>query len=114
MAINQVNWSTQGKGYKQTELGPLPTDWQAVGLGEVLIPAAKRARQVRIEDGQRYRLLTVRLYAQGIALRSEELGSRTGTKILFVTPEGDFVFSKLDARNGAWDFVPEHLSGGLG
>jgi len=114
MAINQVNLSMQDKGYKQTELGPLPTDWQVVRLGEVLIPVAKRERQVRIEDGQRYRLLTVRLYAKGIALRSEELGSRIGTRILFVTLEGDFVFSKIDARNGAWGFVPEHLSGGLG
>ncbi len=87
--------------------------WQRVKLGEIFTQVAKKCRQVRIEDDSLYRLLTVKLYAQGVVLRAEEEGTSIGTKVLFQTNSGDFVFSKIDARNGAWGFVPEKLAGGL-
>lgn len=91
----------------------LPKKWRRVKLGEIFTQVAKKYCQVKIEDDQLYRLLTVRLYAHGVALRKEEEGARIGTKVLFQTNSGDFVFSKIDARNGAWGFVPEKLAGGL-
>ncbi len=99
--------------FKDTPLGPLPEDWQVVRLGEVLSPVGKKQREQKIEDSKIYSLLTVRLYAKGISLRTKQAGSRIGTKILYRTKAGDFIFSKIDARNGAWGFVPEELAGGL-
>ncbi|WP_043760251.1 restriction endonuclease subunit S [Rhodothermus marinus] len=100
-------------GYRMTELGPLPEEWQVVRLGEVLTPVYKKLRETLVEDDKVYRLLTVRLYAKGITLRSEEKGNRIKTKKLYCTKSGDFVFSKIDARNGAWGFVTDELEGGL-
>jgi len=99
--------------FKDTELGPLPEEWQVVRLGEVFLPVNKKEREQKILDHETYRLLTVRLYAKGICLRGEETGAHIGTKILYKTKVGDFVFSKIDARNGAWGFVPEELAGAL-
>lgn len=87
--------------------------WDVVPLESIFSPIPKRDRQVRIEDDESYRLLTVRLYAKGLVLRGVERGERIGTKTLFRTECGDFVFSKIDARNGAWGFVPPALAGGM-
>jgi len=98
---------------KETEIGAVPVGWEVVRLGEVFLPVNKKQREKRIQDNQIYRLLTVRLYAKGLILRSEQIGARIGTKILYETEAGDFVFSKIDARNGAWGFVTEGLAGSL-
>jgi len=58
-------------------------------------------------------LVTVKLYAKGVVLRSVTRGDKIGTKILYKVEEGDFVFSKIDLRNGAWGFVPLELAGAL-
>ncbi len=100
-------------GYRLTELGPLPEEWRVVRLGEVFSPVSKKQREQKIEDNKMYSLLTVRLYAKGISLRTKQIGSRIGTKVLYRTQTGDFIFSKIDARNGAWGFVPGKLAGGL-
>lgn len=99
--------------YRMTELGPLPPEWRVVRLGEIFTPVSKKLREQRIQDNQLYRLLTVRLYARGVTLRTEQIGKQIGTKTLYVTEVDDFVFSKIDARNGAWGFVSENSAGGL-
>lgn len=96
-----------------TELGPLPEEWKVVSLGYIFVPVEKKDRSVRIQTGQVYRTLTVKLYAGGITLRQEIEGDRIGSTILYRTEINDFVFSKIDARNGAWGFVPGELGGGL-
>ncbi len=58
-------------------------------------------------------LLTVRLYAKGLVRRTEGQGSSSKAPKLYRVEPGDFVVSKIDARNGAWGFVPEELGGGL-
>jgi len=68
---------------------------------------------LRINDCETYRLVTVKLYAKGVVLRSVTRGDKIGTKILYKVEEGDFVFSKIDLRNGAWGFVPLELAGAL-
>lgn len=98
---------------KITELGPIPEEWEVVNLGRVFVPVKKEDRSVRIEKGRIYKTLTVKLYAQGITLRQEIEGDKIGTAVLYRTKANDFVFSKIDARNGAWGFVPEELDGGL-
>ena len=100
-------------GFQMTELGPLPEEWQVVRLGEVASLVAKKSREIRINDCETYRLVTVKLYAKGVVLRSVTRGDKIGTKILYKVEEGDFVFSKIDLRNGAWGFVPLELAGAL-
>lgn len=98
---------------QETEIGPIPARWRVVRLGEVASLVAKKSREIRIDDGETYRLVTVKLYAKGVVLRSVTRGDKIGTKILYKVEEGDFVFSKIDLRNGAWGFVPLELAGAL-
>jgi type I restriction enzyme S subunit len=98
---------------QETEIGPIPAHWRVVRLGEVASLVAKKSREIRIDDGETYRLVTVKLYAKGVVLRSVTRGDKIGTKILYKVEEGDFVFSKIDLRNGAWGFVPLELAGAL-
>jgi len=96
-----------------TELGPLPEEWEVVRLGEVFSIVPKKQRERIVEDDATYRLITVKLYAKGVVLRETKAGKKIGTKKLYEVKEGDFVFSKIDARNGAWGFVGKELSGAL-
>lgn len=112
-AENERVRATGRSPQRDTELDPLPEEWRVVRLGEVFSIVPKKQRELRIQDEVKYRLLTVRLYSKGIVLRSEQTGSQIGTKVLYSTETGDFIFSKIDARNGAWGFINKDLSGGL-
>lgn len=98
-------------GHRMTELGPLPEEWKVVRLGEVFNLVPKQIRKHSIQDKRKYMLITVQLYAKGIRLREVALGEKIKAKSLYMVRSGDFVFSKIDARNGAWGFVPEQLDG---
>lgn len=100
------------EGYRMTGLGPLPEEWKAVKLGDIFIPVSKKEREQKVLPNTDLRLLTVRLHAKGIVLRPP---SSIGVKSekLYKVKEGDFVFSKIDARNGAWGFVGKELEGAL-
>jgi type I restriction enzyme, S subunit len=91
----------------------LPDHWVLSPLSAALQTVKARERAVSIEDEKTYRLLTVKLYAKGITLRSKVNGSQIGVSTLYKTHPEDFIVSKIDARNGAWGFVPDHLAGGL-
>ena len=64
----------RSSSFKMTELGPLPEEWEVVQLGEVFSIVPKKQRERVIKDTQTYRLVTVRLYAKGLTLRSEQKG----------------------------------------
>ena len=101
------------EGYKVTDLGPLPEEWQVVKLETVFDVVNKKEREVSINYDETYLLLTVRLYGKGVTPRGIFPGSKIGLSKLYRTEDGDFVFSKIDARNGAWGFIPYELAGGL-
>jgi len=63
-------------GFQMTELGPLPKEWRVVRLGEVASLVAKKSREIRINDCETYRLVTVKLYAKGVVLRSVTRGDK--------------------------------------
>ena len=96
-----------------TQLGILPEEWRVLRFGEIFRVAPKRERECIIKDDAVYRLLTVKLYAKGIVLRETKKGKDIGTKKLYRMQENDFVFSKIDARNGAWGFIDSQMSGAL-
>lgn len=62
---------------------------------------------IKIDDSVIYKRPTIRLYNKGINLRDETLGKNIGTKNQFLIKEGQFLLSKIDARNGAFGVVPK-------
>ncbi len=91
----------------------LPPFWGIYPLSQVFKLAKIRERTVKIQKNETYRLLTVKLYAKGITLRSTVQGEKIGVSTLYETRSEDFIISKIDARSGAWGFVPDELVGGL-
>lgn len=74
---------------------------------------AKVEDLVEIEDNQIYRQVTVHMHNEGLSLRKECLGKDIKSKRQFKIREGQFVFSKIDARNGAMGLVPPELDGAI-
>lgn len=68
---------------------------------------------VDIEDDRLYKQVTVQMHNQGIVLRTQQYGSEIGTKKQFLIREGQFLISKIDARNGAYGIVPKELDGAI-
>ncbi|MFC3803824.1 restriction endonuclease subunit S [Cohnella sp. GCM10012308] len=62
-----------------------------------------------IEDGQEYKRLTIRMYHKGVCVRDVELGENIGTKNQFLAHGGQFIMSRIDARNGAFGIIPETI-----
>lgn len=60
-----------------------------------------------IEDEKEYKRLTIRMYHKGVCLRDIELGGNIGTKNQFIAQGGQFIMSRIDARNGAFGIIPE-------
>lgn len=69
--------------------------------------------QVEIENGKRYKRVTIKLYNGGIYLRDTEVGDDIGTKKQFLIKKGQFLLSKIDARNGAFGVVPKSCDGAI-
>ncbi|MDW8382527.1 MAG: restriction endonuclease subunit S, partial [Verrucomicrobiota bacterium] len=103
--------NTLPDGYRMTELGPLPEEWQVVRLGETLKLVPRRQRMVRIAPDALYSLVSTRLYAKGVGVKKEVLGREMKTKTWFRVAAGDFIFLKIWARKGAFGFVPNGIRG---
>jgi type I restriction enzyme S subunit len=65
--------------------------------------------QIIINDSTTYKRVTVSGNHKGVSLRDEVLGSGIGTKKQFTIIGGDFILSKIDARNGAFGIIPNKL-----
>jgi type I restriction enzyme S subunit len=50
---------------------------------------------------------------KGVVLRGEQYGATIGTKNQFLISPGQFLLSKIDARNGAFGIVPDELAGAV-
>jgi type I restriction enzyme M protein len=84
--------------------------WQAVELASAL----KRRRDVvMIEDDETYKRLRIQVKGRGVLLRDEVPGAEIGTKRQFRVEAGQFVLSKIDARNGAFGVVPDECDKGI-
>jgi len=111
--FEKLEGKNKENNFKQTEIGLIPEDWKVVRLGKIMEPVSKKTRQIKVENGKFYKQITVRLYARGLTIRAYLPGEKIKTKKQFIVKEGDFVFSKIDARNGAYGFVPLELDGGI-
>ena len=79
-------------------------------LGELLI---QKANKTKLQDDVLYKQVTIKLYGKGVLVRQEVLGSEIKTESQFIVSTGDFIMSKIDARNGAFGVVPDILNGAV-
>lgn len=67
---------------------------------------------VEIDPLKTYKQITVRLHHKGVVLREEKIGQRIKSK-QYLAKEGQFIISRIDARNGAMGLVPQELDGAI-
>jgi type I restriction enzyme S subunit len=79
-------------------------------VGDVL---TKVRHPITIDDETEYRQVTVRLKHQGVCLRGYKIGKDIGTKKQYIVRSGQFILSKIDARNGAFGIIPDDLDGAI-
>jgi restriction endonuclease S subunit len=68
---------------------------------------------IEIDDDTVYTRVTIRLYNNGVLVRDTEIGKNIGTKKQFVIKEGQFLLSKIDARNGAFGLATKEVDGAI-
>lgn len=101
------NWSVQYLGDTKIRFNKKDP---MVRIGDFL---TRNKTAVLIEDEVYYKRATIKIRNGGIFLRDTEIGSKIGTKNQFLISKGQFLLSKIDARNGAFGVVPEILDGGI-
>lgn len=102
-----MNWSVR---YLRENLLRYKKEFRLYRIGDFL---DRNRKQVEIKDDVNYRRVTVRLYNKGVIERDAVKGNTIGTKRQFVVSEGQFIMSKIDARNAAFGLVPKELEGAI-
>lgn len=101
-----VNWSVAYLIKNNTLTSTFPT----VSIGTFL----KRNKTViDVLDNVRYKRVTIKTMGGGVFLRDEQEGKNIGTKKQFIVKEGQFIVSKIDARNGAFGVVPKVVNNAI-
>ncbi|MGN0213850.1 MAG: restriction endonuclease subunit S [Muribaculaceae bacterium] len=81
-----------------------------IRIGEFL---TRNKTAVIIQDGIKYKRVTIRVRNGGVVPRDEVMGENIGTKKQFLVSKGQFILSKIDARNGAMGIIPAELDGAV-
>ena len=97
---------------QSTPWGPRPGHWQIVPWGSFATPAGD---PVVVEPDSDLKQVTIRVRHQGIVERrySKNKKRSIGTPNQKQVRAGQFLISRIDARNGACGFVPEELDGAI-
>jgi type I restriction enzyme S subunit len=80
--------------------------WPTVRLGEVL---QRSEETIELQPDAEYRQITVRLWGKGVVLRGVLTGAEIAASRQMVARRGQFILSRIDARNGALGIVPPEL-----
>jgi type I restriction enzyme, S subunit len=84
--------------------------WPLVPLGRLL---SKSEEWVSLEPDAVYREVTVRLWGKGVVERRKATGAEIAADKRMVARAGQFILSRIDARNGALGLVPDELDGAV-
>ncbi len=98
------NWSAAhllGNGLCFTKRYPF------VRIGALLKP---NRNIISVEDNVVYKQVTLRTNGGGAVLRGVKVGKDIGTKKQYQITTGQFIMSKIDARNGAFGIVDDSLN----
>jgi len=68
---------------------------------------------IEIKDDILYKQITIHQFGEGVSLRCEKYGKEIGTKRQFIAKKGQFIISRIDARNGSFGIVPDFLDGAI-
>lgn len=104
------NWSVQY--VVEEELG-FTKKYPMAKIGSFL---KKSKVQIEIQDDAEYKQVTVKINNGGVIARNDgqlKRGSEIGTKRQTVVHAGQFIVSKIDARNGAFGVIPDDLEGAI-
>ena len=85
-------------------------DFELVKIGSFL---KRNKTQIIVDDNTTYKRVTIKLYNNGVFLRDTEIGKNIGTKKQFIIKEGQFLLSKIDARNGAFGLATNGVDGAI-
>lgn len=69
--------------------------------------------QMVVEDGKKYKRITIKTNCGGVVVRDEVLGEEIKTKNQYYIKAGQLAVSKIDARNGAFGIVPPDADGAI-
>lgn len=81
-----------------------------VPLGEVL---KKSEDWINIYPDCQYRQVTIKMWGQGVVQRNEVAGAEIAASRRLRVRGGQFILSRIDARNGALGIVPPELDGAV-
>lgn len=101
------NWSVShilGMNMGFNEMYPM------ISIGNVI---ERSVNAINIEDDISYKQITLKTNGGGAVLRDVKQGKSIGTKKQFVVSAGQFIMSKIDARNGAFGVVGTDLDGAV-
>ena len=101
------NWSVShilGMNMGYNERYPL------VSIGRII---TKSIKPIEIEDNTSYKQITLKTNGGGVVLRDEKQGKNIGTKKQYLVFAGQFIMSKIDARNGAFGVIGPDLDGAV-
>ena len=101
------NWSVQGLLDAKFNYS---NKYEQARIGDFLI---KSRKVVNIEDDKVYSRVTVKINNNGVILRDTETGVNIGTKKQYLAKAGQFIISKIDARNGAFGIIPNELDNAI-
>lgn len=104
------NWSVQ---YADEENIGFTKKFPMARIGDFLV---KSHDVIEIQDDIEYKQVTLKINNGGVVPRNNGetiKGSKIGTKRQHVVHTGQFIMSKIDARNGAYGIVPEELEGAI-
>lgn len=101
------NWSVQ---YLNDSKIRFTTKYPLVQIKEFL---TRNKTAITVQDEITYQRVTIRVRNGGVIPRDEVKGTEIGTKKQFRVSAGQFILSKIDARNGAMGIIPENLDGAI-
>ena len=105
--LTKRNWCV--KRYN-TPLVSLKSKHKLIPIQNLFIRAKN---EICIQDDVEYKQVTIQHKNKGLILRDTLLGKDIGTKKQYVIKAGQFLISKIDARNGSYGIVPKELDGAI-
>ncbi len=101
------NWSVQ---YLNDSKIAFNKKYPMMSIGELL---ARSKDALTIQDDVKYTRVTIKVRNGGVFKRDEVMGEKIGTKKQYRVYAGQFILSKIDARNGSMGIVPQELNGAV-
>lgn len=102
-----INWSVAH--LLNRDLG-FTKRYSFVRIGDLI---HRSSELVTIKDDILYTQVTLKTNGGGAVLRDKKLGKEIGTKKQYLAKEGQFIMSKIDARNGAFGIVSKELDNAI-